>query len=167
MRIPSSSQLLRVQYVKIVSSFLSLPLSPLHLQEEEHNDGDDGPLKTPSSPPDSTWDRRDHFTVFTKAQRNRWLRDAPRLLSVILIRVHRNKMWRVLWKSLMIQNWGRHFSHENPHLSPISHFSGQNSIFCIKNIFKMLCGKWEMRSKHSKSSLPISDFPFLTSYFVI
>ena len=24
--------------------------------------------------------------------------------------------------------WGQHFSHENPHLNPISHFSGPNSI---------------------------------------
>ena len=57
-------------------------------------------------------------------------------------------------------NWGGHFSHENPHLNPISHFSGPNSIFFIK----MSCRKWEMGFKHWKSSFPTSDFPFLTSH---
>ena len=57
------------------------------------------------------------------------------------------------------QSGGRHFSHENPHLIPISHFSGQNSIVCIE----MSCGKWEMRSEHYESSFLISHIPHLIS----
>merc|ERR1712020_332974 len=49
---------------------------------------------------------------------------------------------------------------ENPHLSPISHFSGPNSFFFIK----MPSRKWEIGCEHSKSSFPTSDFPFLTSH---
>ena len=73
---------------------------------------------------------------------------------------HNKRCCRWKWD---IKRWlarGGHFSHENPHLNPISHFSGPNSIFFIK----MSCRKWEMGCKHSKSSFPTSDFPFLTSH---
>ena len=55
---------------------------------------------------------------------------------------------------------GRHFSRENPHLNPTSHFSGPNSIFCIKKPY----GKWEMRCEHSETSFLISKLLSLTSH---
>ena len=84
-------------------------------------------------------------------------------------------LWFVEWSSLLrsafCQNkyypskvltctWGRHFSHKNPHLIPISHFSGQNSIICIE----MSCGKWEVRSEHYESSFLISHILFPASH---
>ena len=60
-----------MQYVKIVSSFPCCrrhshtpppPPPPPHSGGTQYSNDDDGPLKTS----DSTWDFRDHFTVFTK-----------------------------------------------------------------------------------------------------
>ena len=85
----------------------------------------------------------------------------PRTLSVltlILVKSHSGRRTTIATRT--IKNRGGHFSRENPHLKPISHFSGPNSIF----LSNMSCRKWEMGCKHSKSSFPTSDFPFLTSH---
>ena len=56
--------------------------------------------------------------------------------------LYRLQLPLLLHARLAEQNRGPHFSHENPHLNPISHFSGPNSI-----------------------PIPISHFSFLTSHF--
>ena len=55
---------------------------------------------------------------------------------------------------------GGHFSHENPRLNPISHFSGQNSIFWSQNVM------WEVGNGMWAFKILISSFWFLTSHFL-
>ena len=56
----------------------------------------------------------------------------------------------------LLQSRREHFSRENPYLNPISHFSGQNSIFFIKIPY----WKWEMIFEQCETSILIYHILF-------
>ena len=79
--------------------------------------------------------------------------------SWVTMRVHRNA------DKHQMQSRGRHFSHENPHLNPISHFSGPNSM----SFHIQLSNSWFLISHNlflvSNFSFPISHIPLPISSF--